>query len=464
MPGPSSAAPPTLANYVASFAPLIGDQRTARTFQAIVAGVIAAGSLACAAIAAKSPPLATLKDGAQRVIRFATGESTHRSHLDAPHLVAQLAQRGVQHLAATPSTTDLWLIMDGSDLRKPHSHALPYLQQVRDLAGRLVPGYQTINVLAVTPKCRALLYHRLFSSQQPGYQSEPQEVQTALAATHHVLGPLAAQRAVTWIMDRRYDDEAVWRTIWEQAAHLVCRISHVERLVEYQTRAGEWTCGQVSEACAQLWPVGQATSVMEIRLRGQKRAKRQPVTVQFRACPLRLSYESNVRRLGAGEVRQQALWLVEMKVPDSFLEPLLVVTDWPVETEAQAKRIWVMYRQRWAVEDSLKFVKDCLGWEDVQVLDMQGIRTLAALGWVAAGYLYEIKGNWGWEDVEFLAQLGGWERHKDRQPGKEVLLRGLQSLLNYLVTRAQLRQRHAEEGQLPPNVSALLGPEVLAEL
>lgn len=464
MPTPPPPAPLTIAHFAAAFAPLIGDQRTAHTFQAILEGVLAAGSLACAAIAAKSPALAALQDGAQRVIRFATGESTQRSQVDAPHLVAQLAQRGVDHLTATPPGTALWLIMDGSDLRKPHSRALPYLQQVRDLAGRLVPGYQTINVLAVTPKCRALLYHRLFSSQQPGHKSEPHEVQCALEATHRVLAPLAEQREMTWIMDRRYDDEAVWRTIWEHDAHVVCRVSHLERLVEYQTCAGAWQAGHLSEACTHLWTVGKTTSVMEIRLRGQKRAKRQPVTVRLRACPVRVSYESNVRREGPGEPRQQALWLVEITLADSYMEPLLVLTDWPVETEGQAKQIFIMYRQRWAVEDSLKFVKACLGWEDVQVLDMQGIRTLAALGWVAAGYLYEIKGQWGWEDVEFLAQLGGWERHKDRQPGKAVLLRGLQSVLNYLTTRAQLQQRQAEAGQLPPNVSALLGAEVLAEL
>jgi hypothetical protein len=33
-----------------------------------------------------------------------------------------------------------------------------------------------------------------------------------------------------------------------------------------------------------------------------------------------------------------------------------------------------VYRQRWTVEDSFKFAKICLGWKEVQQLDLTGIR------------------------------------------------------------------------------------------
>jgi hypothetical protein len=45
---------------------------------------------------------------------------------------------------------------------------------------------------------------------------------------------------VSWIVDRGFDDVAVWRTIWEQEEHLVCRIRHRERLVEYKDHDGKW--------------------------------------------------------------------------------------------------------------------------------------------------------------------------------------------------------------------------------
>ena len=76
-----------------------------------------------------------------------------------------------------------------------------------------------------------------------------------------------------------------------------------------------------------------------------------------------------------------------------------------------------MYRQRWGVEDRFKFLKTCLGREEVQVLDWQALRNLVALGWVAAGFLYGLGVSWDWAKVQLLFKLGGWEPHKDRQPG-----------------------------------------------
>ena len=36
------------------------------------------------------------------------------------------------------------------------------------------------------------------------------------------------------------------------------------------------------------------------------------------------------------------------------------------------------------------FTKERLGWEEVQLLDLTGIRTLVALPWGAAGFLHEL--------------------------------------------------------------------------
>lgn len=98
------------------------------------------------------------------------------------------------------------------------------------------------------------------------------------------------------------------------------------------------------------------------------------------------------------------------------------------------------------------------------MLDLEGVRTLVALGWVAAGFLYEIDGGWEWVDVELLARLGGFVPHKGRKPGKKILLWGLQRVLSYLVTQTLLRQHKAVSGAIPPGVAALLGQDVLDQL
>ena len=251
------------AAYLSCFDELIGDRRTGFTFRETIKGIIAAGSLICERIAAHSQVSAVTSKGGQRVIRLAKGESTKRSQLDAASLTERLRSRGLAELAAS-ETDDLWLMFDGSDLRKPHAHMLPDLMQVKALDGKLVPGYRTLNVLGITPKRRGVLYHRLFSSQEVDFTSEPAEVQNALQTVHRAIQAQQRWRSVTWVMDRGFDDVAAWRTVWEQQEHLVCRIKHTERLIDYQTPDDGWRTQDIAAAVAALRPYAQVQTEMVV--------------------------------------------------------------------------------------------------------------------------------------------------------------------------------------------------------
>jgi hypothetical protein len=445
-----------LREYIRQFETLIGDKRTQVAFKEVVRGIISAGSLVCQRIAAHSAVLSAVKDGAQRVIRLARGESTQRSRLDAESLTGVLRAGGIRRLSEAEGD-ELWLILDSSDLRKPYAQEMPSLMQVRDLDGDLVPGYRTLNVLGVTPQRRGILYHRLFSSQEAGFVSEPSEVQTGLRTVSQALQGLKERLAVTWIMDSGLDDIAVWRTIWEQAEHLVCRLRHSERLVEYQNEQGQWVAGDIQRASEHGRLLATAQSEMLVRRGSQKRAKRQQVPVEIWVCSIRLTYETQGRyTASSGGTSQKLLWLVEVRLPKTDLDPWLLITDWPVTEPDHAVRIFRMYRQRWAVEDSFKFVKDSLGWEEVQLLDLRGIRTLVALGWVAAAFLYDLGVTLEWQEVHLLARLGGWSARPDRPPGKIVLTRGLRRLADMLTTQAFLNRYVADHGSLPPGITNLL--------
>ena len=448
----------SFAEYVGHFRALVGDARTWVTFMEVVRGIISSGSLVCQQIAEHSAILAkAAEDSGQRVIRMVTGESTQRSQLDAESLVERLCSRGISQFSAS-ETDDLWLICDGSDLRKPYAREMPALMKVRDLDGKLVPGYRSVNVLGITPQRRGILYHRLFSTKEADFNSESEEIQKALRAVSAAVEPLQERMSISWILDRGFDDIAVWRSIWEHGGHVLCRISHIERKVKYMGSQGRWCSGHIEQACQTLRPLALAKSEMMVCVGRQKTAKQQSVLVQVQACPLRLTYESNVRRGGSGSLVQQPLWLVQIKVQDSSMQPWLLVTDWPVTDEQSALRILRMYRQRWAVEDSFKFIKTCLGWEEVQLLDLDGIRTLVALAWVAAGFLYELGITLQWPEVQLLAHLGGWISRKNKPPGKLILLRGLQRLLDMCVTNALLQDHTAKHGPLSPRLRALIGP------
>jgi hypothetical protein len=442
--------------YLAPFATLVGDRRTWFTLTQTVRGIISSGSLICQRIAAHAAGLSKGKKGAQRIIRMVTAQTTQRSpQLDAAHLTAQVRCQAVSQLAAARSG-ELWLIAHGSDLRKPHAKAMPEAMKVKSLEGRFVPGYRTLTVLGLTPQRRGILYHRLFSSKEAGFVSEGHEVQQALATLSQALTELKAQPPVSWILDSGFDDIAVWRTIWEQDEHLVCRLCHDDRLVEYAEASGSWQQGSIAQARQALRHIADAQTMLEVRKTGQPRAKRQRVTVSIFACPIRLTYESNLRRPGPGTTIRRQVWLVEVGLGDTNLEPWLLLTDWEVTSEQQALRLFQMYRQRWGVEDSKKFTKECLGWEEVQVLDLAGIRTLVALAWVAAGFLYELGITLDDAAVQLLAKLGGWEERSDRRPGKIVLTRGLRRLVEMLTTEAQLTAFYRQAGRFPPSIAAFL--------
>ena len=111
--------------YLTHFEGLIGDARTRTTFAETVKGIIAAGSLVCQRIAAQSPVLAALQNGAQRIIRMVMGKSTKRSpHLDAADLTATLRTQAVEHLGSVPAD-EVWLIADMSELGTQEQLCIP---------------------------------------------------------------------------------------------------------------------------------------------------------------------------------------------------------------------------------------------------------------------------------------------------------------------------------------------------
>ena len=378
------------------------------------------------------------------------GETTKRSDLDPNHLIHRLQARGVEQLQDEPA---IWVALDGSDLRKPQAQAMEHLQPVKALVGeRLVPGYRTLNAIGIgTAGRRGLLYHRLFSSHAPDFVSEPAETQTALTSVGAALAPLGVP--VTWLLDSGFDDVAVWDTIWAQGQQLVCRVQHRDRLVQ----APDGRRVHLAERAKDLRRLATAEAELVVKKVGQPRAKLQPVTVILQAVPLALTYQHALRTQTDGDRRTQALWLVAVQLAQVAREPWWLVTDHPVETAEEARAIFRMYCMRWAVEDAFKVGKQCLGWEDIQLLDYDAVRVLVALGWIAAGFLFELGATLDWPEVRLLVRLGGGEDRANRPPGKQVLTRGLRRLLDLDATAAILADEIRRHGALPPRLTALLG-------
>jgi len=148
----------TSETFLSAFDSLIGDERTRRTFQGVIHGIISGESLRAAVIARFFPPaMAAISNGERRVRRMAAGDSTQRSRLDADQVTNILREQGVANLRAEP---ELELVLDGMELRRPGAHEQEYLMSVKALDGSLVNGYRSFN-LGLTleqPEVRLLAY------------------------------------------------------------------------------------------------------------------------------------------------------------------------------------------------------------------------------------------------------------------------------------------------------------------
>lgn len=374
------------------------------------------------------------------------GESTQRSQLDAEHLTGIVRREGAAQLR---EANELTLILDGMELRRKDAQAQEDLMSVKDLDGRLVNGYRSFNVLGMGQAGeRGLLYHRLFSSEEADFRSENREIRQALEMTEASLAEYTG--AKTWVLDRGFDNDAVWWWLWDHTdSHVVWRVQHLNRVVLLHTAEQGWEERYLDATFEHLQPLATVETELKVRLQGQKRAKRQTVQVDIAAVPVHVYAPEDKKRT-------QAVWCVQVAVRSAHQEPWYLLTDWPVTDADSALRIFRFYRQRWAVEDTFKFVKTALGVEEVQMLHLQAVRTLVALAWVAAGFLFQLGLTLDHAEVRLLARLGGWEERPNRPPGKLILTRGLQRLLDSFATEAILQDHKAEYGDLPPFVKRLL--------
>jgi hypothetical protein len=159
--------------------------------------------------------------------------------------------------------------------------------------------------------------------------SEPAEVQEALETVSQALTPLKDRKTITWLLDSGFDDIAVWRTIWQAQEHLVCRVYHIERLVSFQYRHGQWQEGKLEQAREQMRPLARVQTTLLAKRGKQPRAKKQPVEVQVAACPMRVTYSTSARRQGTGQQITQQVWLVEVHILGTDYARLIPKRCWP---------------------------------------------------------------------------------------------------------------------------------------
>jgi len=91
-----------------------------------------------------------------------------------------------------------------------------------------------------------------------------------------------------------------------------------------------------------------------------------------------------------------------------FTNPMLFITNKSVTTGDEALSIYQIYLKRSKIETFFKFLKEGLGWEEIQVRNFLVIQRLLSFCFFIAAYLYKIGDQEVNDDyVILLARLGG---------------------------------------------------------
>ena len=336
------------------------------------------------------------------------------------HLDGELINDALMGLALNKlsSHDEIYLIHDPSDIRKPHSKKTENLGKVRDLNSRIINGYSSYNVVAVTPKDKTvqLLSHELYSNKDPKFlkaeylkklesnQSFPEDesiqalynsedwfnkktiAKAAISKTSKAFKEKNLSTKITHVLDREFDDEDYFSFISALGDDFVIRAKKsrndvIEEVIQPK-----------SKLITTQFDHKFTETIQKIRLKKQ-------------------IYQDVFLQIEWKAYRTYTAVKVSFKDRNGqpvFSDPMLLMTNKVIKSAEDAHLIYQIYLKRSRIECVFKFLKNGLGWEEMQVQDFQSIQTLLSICFFVAAYLYEIKDQEVQDDyVVLLAKLGG---------------------------------------------------------
>ncbi|WP_291427135.1 transposase [Deinococcus sp.] len=428
----------SLHDYALNYRPLFRDIRVFNTFESLLTGILGSGSGCIQRIAASIPGAA---DNSERRLRRLVHDENKRVSFSPDNLSQTLTREGAQFLHDADSVE---VIVDGSDLRKPQSQNLPYLDHVRDLQGQLINGYRTLEAIGRASDGRqAILFQQTYSTQTPNFISEKRILKDALFAIVRELRAAGVQK-ITFIMDRGFDDLKVFRWLGaELHVKFVIRGMHFDRSTQRTPTAEPQALVKLMDSFPVL---GRFTMKRPVKDKRGKVSWR-PTLVEVRAGEIWLDH---------GKLPMNAVRLAFPSCPRDDREGWLLLTNLPVDTLEAAGAVVRLYLSRWSIEDVFEWTKQALGWEEVRLLDFPAFQRLVTCIWIAAAFVFRLGAAKETPEVKLLASLGGYMFHTGRPPGKKILLRGLRRLVDEEMVR--LYHRHHPNAPTPQQtLNSLLG-------
>jgi hypothetical protein len=254
--------------------------------------------------------------------------------------------------AARRIEDDTLLVLDPGDLSKKYAEKMEYLCRVHDGSeGDVTDGYPLLHIIGCSLESKEIipLYQRLFSYTAPEFESENTELLAAIDAVRRHVG----NRGI-WVIDRGGDRNKLFYPLLEREARFSIRLRGDRHLL-----VGNRCLLALEIAASCACPYAASMSKME-----------NGVEKHF-------SIEFGFRGVKLPQHKRQLYLLV---VKGFGAEPLMVLT-----TEKLGRSYKVLYRmlqsylRRWAIEETIRFIKGCYDLEDVRVLRYIGLQNLMPL-------------------------------------------------------------------------------------
>jgi len=279
-----------------------------------------------------------------------------------------------------------------------------------DLTGhaRLAHGYPAITATVVNTKVPVTSYANWFS-YEVDFISQNNEIMQAFETTCRIYPGYK----VRFVGDSGLDDQKMFAQVGRLQQEFVFRASHLERIVEvYNNRLDRWE-REVLQGLTET-VLYQVSFEVLFKHAGRTRLD----TVQFGWFKIRLP-----------DNPEQSLWVLVADDPN-FKNPLVLITNVPLETIPTVQQVYNDWRLRSRIEHGYRFDQEQgLDVEDMRVHTLDRMRRLFAIVLLSAQIVFVISIHWPPVAVLWLRQLGGKLGLVGDRDGPYWLLHGISAVI-----------------------------------
>ena len=331
------------------------------------------------------------------------------------------------------------VIHDPSDIRKPHSKKAEKLGKVRDLNGDIINGYSTHNAVALVPGDKAvhLLSHVSYSNKDPkflkadfikkikaGKSFEGDKEAKALYDSGDyfnkktlsigeikkigkALKSKNPEAVITHILDREFDDNDYLNFIDAELDQEFIIRAKKSRALEGRDVDGKKLKLNKADFDHEGEKVFQKLTI------GKQCIQDGKIIISFGGFE---GYNAVKIRINGRDGNR------------IFKDDMVLLTNKKVSTTEEAYEVYMGYVSRAKIEYVFKFLKQGLGWEEMQIKNFKGIQNLLAVCFYVASYLYEMGKEKAYDDYAILlAKLGDGKG----KVTKHFIIKGIRKLLTY---------------------------------